>query len=132
MPRQQQSGGSGLSPSQALYVLDRLVRERRVKAREVTRMASEMNSEIADLERRLAMLRGDAAGAARGRGRPGRRPGRPGRPANPAVAASRRLQGEYMGLMRHISGRERSRIKKIAADKGREAAVREMRTQLGR
>lgn len=129
MPRQQQTGGSGLSPSQALYVLDRLIRERRVKEREVSRMASEMNSEIADLERRLAMLRGDAGGAAKGRGRPGRRSGRP---VNAAVAASRRLQGEYMGLMRHISGRERSRIKKIAADKGREAAVREMRTQLGR
>jgi hypothetical protein len=129
MPRQQQSGGSGLSPSQALYVLDRLVRERRIKAREVTRMASEMNSEIADLERRLAMLRGDAVGGARTRGRPVRRVTRP---VNAAVAASRRLQGEYMGLMRHITGRERSRIKKITVEKGREAAVKEMRTQLGR
>lgn len=128
MPRQQR-GGSGLSPSQALYVLDRLVRERRVKEGELTRMASEMHSEIADLERRLAMLRGDAGGAAKGRSRPGRASGRP---VNAAVAASRRLQGEYMGLMRHISGRERSRIKKIAADKGREAAVKAMRTQLGR
>jgi len=129
MPRQQQTGGSGLSPSQALYVLDRLIRERRVRASEATRMASEMNSEIADLERRLAMLRGETGGGTRSRGRPGRRPGRP---VNAAVAASRRLQGEYMGLMRHISGRERSRVKKIAAEKGREAAVREMRTQLGR
>lgn len=129
MPRQQQTGGSGLSPSQALYVLDRLIRERRVKEREVSRMASEMHSEIADLERRLAMLRGDAGGRAKAAGRPGRRPARP---VNAAVAASRRLQGEYMGLMRHISGRERSRIKKIAAEKGREAAVREMRAQLGR
>ena len=131
MPRQQKAAGTGLNPSQALYVLDRLVRERRVNAREVVRMASEMNSEIADLERRLAMLRGDAASRSRG----GRGPAegrRPSRPVNAAVAASRRLQGEYMGLMRHVSGRERSRIKKIAAEKGREAAVRAMRTQLGR
>jgi hypothetical protein len=125
----QPTSGSGLTPGQALYVLDRLVRERRVNGREVERMASEMNAEIADLERRLAMLRADTGSANRGRGRP---VGRSSRPANPAVAASRRLQGEYMGLMRHLGGRDRARIKKIAAEKGREAAVRAMRTQLGR
>ena len=124
MPRQQQSAGTGLSPSQALYVLDRLVRERRVNEREVAKMASEMTAEIADLERRLEMLRG--SGGSTGRGR------RSSRPVNAAVAASRRLQGEYMGLMRHITGRERARIKKIAAEKGREAAVKEMRSHLGR
>ena len=92
-------------------------------------MASEMNAEIADLERRLALLRADtsrSAGARRGKA------GRSSKPVNPAVAASRRLQGEYMGLMRHLGARDRSRIKKVAAEKGREAAVREMRTQLGR
>jgi hypothetical protein len=127
MPKQQQKGGTGLTPSQALYVLDRLVRERRVNGREVERMASEMTSEIVELERRLAMLRGD--GAARGRGRPR---GGSSKPVNAAVAASRRLQGEYMGLMRHMSGRDRARIKSIAMEKGREAAVREMRSKLGR
>lgn len=125
MPRQTQSAGTGLTPGQALYVLDRLVRERRVNAREVARMAAEMNTEIAELERRLALLRGGANGS-----RAGRDGRRPSRPVNPAVAASRRLQGEYMGLMRHINGRQRARIKKIAAEKGREAAVREMRSQL--
>jgi hypothetical protein len=124
MPRQQQAAGTGLSPSQALYVLDRLVRERRVNGREVAKMASEMTAEIADLERRLEMLRGSGGSTARGR--------RTSRPVNAAVAASRRLQGEYMGLMRHMAGRERARIKKIAASKGREAAVREMRSKLGR
>lgn len=124
MPKQQQSTGTGLSPSQALYVLDRLVRERRVNGREVSKMASEMSAEIADLERRLEMLRGSTAPARGGR--------RSSRPVNAAVAASRRLQGEYMGLMRHITGRERARIKQIAATKGREAAVREMRSKLGR
>jgi hypothetical protein len=128
MPKQQRTAGSGLTPGQALYVLDRLVRERRVNGREVERMASEMNSEIADLERRLSMLRGDRA-AVRARG--GARRGS-SKPVNPAVAASRRLQGEYMGLMRHISGRDRARIKAIAMEKGREAAVREMRSKLGR
>jgi hypothetical protein len=122
-----QVAGTGLTPGQALYVIDRLVRERKVSTRDVARMASEMNSEIAELERRLALLRPDATVAS---SRGARR--RSGRPVNAAVAASRRLQGEYMGLMRHMTGRDRARIKKIAATKGREAAVKQMRTHLGR
>jgi hypothetical protein len=129
MPRQQQAAGTGLTPGQALYVLDRLVRDRRVNAREVSKMASEMNAEIADLERRLAQLRTDSAASPRRAGAAGRRSSKP---VNAAVAASRRLQGEYMGLMRHLGGRDRARIKKIAAEKGREAAVREMRSHLGK
>lgn len=123
----QESAGSGLTPGQALYVVDRLMRERKVSARDVTRMASEMEREIADLEQRLAMLRSDRASAS---GRRGAK--KASRSVNPAVAASRRLQGEYMGLMRHITGRERARIKKIAAEQGREAAVKEMRSTVGR
>jgi hypothetical protein len=123
----QESAGSGLTPGQALYVVDRLMRERKVSARDVTRMASEMEREIADLEQRLAMLRTDRASAS---GRRGAK--KASRSVNPAVAASRRLQGEYMGLMRHITGRERARIKKIAAEQGREAAVKEMRSSVGR
>lgn len=123
-----QASGTGLTPGQALYVIDRLVRERKVSSRDVTRMASEMANEIAELERRLAMLRPDASAATASRGTARRR----NRPVNAAVAASRRLQGEYMGLMRHMTGRDRARIKKIAASKGREAAVKEMRTHLGR
>jgi hypothetical protein len=37
-----------------------------------------------------------------------------------------------MGLMRHMSSRDRARIKKMAAEEGREAAVKEMRVLLGR
>ena len=125
----QESAGSGLTPGQALYVVDRLMRERKVSARDVTRMASEMEREIADLEQRLAMLRADRATSAPRRGGAARKASRN---VNPAVAASRRLQGEYMGLMRHVTGRERARIKKIAAEQGREAAVKVMRSSLGR
>ncbi|HET9426527.1 MAG TPA: hypothetical protein VFO55_14240 [Gemmatimonadaceae bacterium] len=131
MARQQQSTGSGLTPGQAVYVVDRLIRERKVSARDVSRMASEMRKEIADLEQRLAMLRSDSTPRARS-GRPSAGARRAQRNVNPALAASRRLQGEYMGLMRHISGRDRARIKKIAAENGREAAVKEMRAHLGR
>src|SRR6185503_9710327 len=86
-PRRQSQQGS-LSPGQAHYVLDRLVRDRRVSAGEINAYVSEMGRDIAALEEQLARLK-DAAGAAsaapaapgRRRGRPpGRPPGRRGRP----------------------------------------------------
>ena len=40
---------------------------------------------------------------------------------------SRKIQGEYMGLIRHLAPRDRERIKKLAADRGREVAIKEMR-----
>src|SRR5262249_15988664 len=40
--------------------------------------------------------------------------------------ASRQLQGRYLGLIRQIPASQRSRYAKIAKDKGREAAIREM------
>lgn len=118
-----------LTPRQAQYVLDRLLRERRVKPGEVERMAAEMEREIAELESRLAMLRGDAARAKSG-ARTSGRTGSASKNMDPALAASRRLQGEYMGLLRRVENRDRARIKKIATEKGREAAVREMKALL--
>lgn len=135
MARQQKRASSGLTPGQALYVIDRMMREGKVSARDIDRMASEMDGEIADLERRLAMLRTDSASGGARRSRSGAPPVRRRRQSanvSPAVAASRRLQGEYMGLMRHMSSRDRARIKKMAAEEGREAAVKEMRVLLGR
>ncbi|HEX6100309.1 MAG TPA: hypothetical protein VF432_28605 [Thermoanaerobaculia bacterium] len=173
-PRRQFQGS--LSPGQAHYVLDRLIKDRRVSATEIARYVSEMGREISDLEARLARLR-DAAGPAaaaavaglaagvagaaavrRGRkpGRPGRPPGRPpgrrGRPPASASAAasaeggaapakrgrkaraaitpeqlaSRQLQGRYLALVRRFPANKRPQYAKIAKDKGREAAIREM------
>jgi hypothetical protein len=182
-PRRQFQGS--LSPGQAHYVLDRLIKDRRVSASEIDGYVSEMGREISDLEERLARLR-DAAGHAaatavaavaagvtavrRGRkpgrppGRPGRPPGRPGRPGRPpgrrgrppasasasasapaeggtggkkrgrkaraAITpeqlASRQLQGRYLALVRRFPEAKRAQYAKIAKDKGREAAIREM------
>jgi hypothetical protein len=174
-PRRQFEGS--LSPGQAHYVLDRLIKDRRVSATEIDRYVSEMGREITDLEARLARLR-DAAGPAaaaavaglaagvagaaavrRGRkpGRPGRPPGRPGRPPGrrgrppasasasaeggaapakrgrkartaitPEQLASRQLQGRYLALVRRFPANKRPQYAKIAKDKGREAAIREM------
>jgi hypothetical protein len=50
-----------LSPGQAAYVLERLVRDRRVSQSDVNRYVSEMSREISDLESQLRRLR-DAVG----------------------------------------------------------------------
>lgn len=178
-PKRQFQGS--LSPGQAHYVLDRLIKDRRVSAGEIDRYVSEMGQEISDLEEKLARLRdaaghaaatavaGIAAGVAavrRGRkpGRPGRPPGRPGRPGRPpgrpgrppasasasaeggtggkkrgrkaraAITpeqlASRQLQGRYLALVRRFTAAKRPQYAKIAKEKGREAAIREMEEAL--
>lgn len=170
-PRRQLPQGS-LTPGQAQYVLERLIRDRRVSVGDINGYVAEMGREISDLEQRLAQLReaaGPAAAAAvagnagaaapavvrrrRKRGRPGRPPGRPGRPPGrpPAAAAaegavkggrkrgrkartaitaeqlaSRQLQGRYLALVRRFPKTKRTQYAKIAKEKGREAAIREM------
>lgn len=186
-PRRNAGEGSSLSSGQAAYVLDRLVKERRISASEINRYVSEMSLEISQLEQRLARLReaagpaaaavaGIAAGVAgavvarrrrrRGPGRPpgtgakrgpGRPPGKrgPGRPpvsasapaaAAPAKAggarrrrrssitpeqlASRQLQGRYLALVRQFAASRRPAFARIAKEKGREAAIKEMQDSL--
>ena len=108
-PRKNPTGPQQLTSGQATYVLDRLIRERRISQSDVSRYVGDMRQEISELEQRLHSLR-EAAGhvvekvvAAVRRGRPpgsgnkkkpGRGPGRPpGRPAKrrgrpPASAAA--------------------------------------------
>lgn len=94
MARPRKSGGESsgkLSGGQAAYVLERLLKERRVNQSDVNRYVSEMAAEIGQLEDRLRQLRdavGDAASAAASgiasvaatavaAVRRGRKPGRP-------------------------------------------------------
>jgi hypothetical protein len=122
-----------VTAGEALYVLDRLINSRRVSEREVAAIVAQMHGEIADLERRLATLR-DAAGihrvpkggASRGDHTGSVAPRRP-RTVTPELVKSRRVQGEYMGLIRHLRGPARTRIKKVAIEQGREAAIKAMR-----
>lgn len=44
----------------------------------------------------------------------------------PQQMASRKLQGRYLGLIRQISAGQRPKYAKLAKDKGREAAIKEM------
>ena len=123
-----------LSPGQATYVLDRLIADRRISAGEVNRYVSDMKREIADLETRLQSL-GQASSPAAARLPIARRataaPGRQKRISS-EQRASRLIQGRYLGLIRQIPASRRSQYQKIAKEKGREAAIKEMASALGK
>lgn len=127
-----------VTAGEALYVLDRLVQERRLNAGEIDRVVKEMHREIEELEGRLAALRQAAGadrpslrGSERKRGPSASTQGR-SRSITPELAKSRRLQGEYMGLIRHIQGPARARMKKLASDQGRQAAIKAMRAAVAK
>ncbi len=130
-----------LSPGQASYVLDRLIGDRRVTRSDVQRYVNDMQQEIGELERRLQSLKeatGDAIRSAIKALTPGRRRGRPPgggvkRKKAKITAeqlASRQLQGRYLGLIRQIAASRRATYQKIAKEKGREAAIKEMMVTL--
>ena len=137
-----------------------MISDRRVSPGEILRYVNEMQNEIDQLERRLQSLREAAGGGARpAAAAPARRRGRPpgsrnrAKAAAPAAAAagrgakrgrrrrsaitaeqlaSRQLQGRYLGLIRQIPASRRGQYQKIAKDKGREAAIKEMQGALGK
>jgi len=64
-----------------------------------------------------------------------RGPGRPRKQRSAITAeqlASRQLQGRYLALVRQISASKRGQYAKIAKEKGREAAIREMQDAIGK
>ena len=142
MARPKSSSRPQLTPGQASYVLDRLIGDRRVSAGEVSRYVNDMAREIQELQQRLESLR--AANGGGGAPALRRRPGRPAdsgaprgrRRAKTAVTAERRasqqLQGRYLGLIRQIPKTKRAQYQKLAKEKGREAAIREMSSTLGK
>ena len=185
-PRKDGSSAPKLSGGQASYVLDRLIRERRVSQSDVNGYLSQMSQEISELEARLQHLKDAVGGAAsaavagiasvaasavaavrrrpgrppgkRGPGRPpgtpGRKPGRPPASASAATAtegaatpvkrrrrrtaitseqlASRQLQGRYLALVRRFPATRRAAYAKVAKERGREAAIKDMQDSLGK
>ena len=179
-PRKDGSSAPKLSGGQASYVLERLIKDRRVSQGEVNGYLSQMSNEISDLEARLQHLKDAVGGAAsaavagiasavaavrrrpgrppgkRGPGRPpgsGRKPGRPPASASAATEgapaaggkrrrkraaitseqlASRQLQGRYLALVRRFPPTKRAAYAKIAKEKGREAAIKDMQDSLGK
>ncbi|HEU4521110.1 MAG TPA: hypothetical protein VFT12_03845 [Thermoanaerobaculia bacterium] len=129
-----------LNPGQAAYVLERMVADRRISARDVSRYVSEMQREISELENRLMSLRqassSSSTASSRGRGsraaaKAGATPRRRSR-VSAEQAASRKIQGRYLGLIRQIPASRRAHFQKVAKDRGREAAIKELVSALGK
>ena len=129
-----------LTPGQAGYVLERMVKDRRLSAGDINRYVSEMQREISDLEMRLQNLR-QASGAGNGAraaslAGSSRIPVAKGKPAKRRVSAeqraSRLVQGRYLGLIRQIPASKRAQYQKIAKERGREAAIKELVSALGK
>lgn len=134
MPRPRKRSNLQLSPGQASYVLERIIADRRVSERDVSRYVSDMRDEITRLEQRLQGLRqasdGRSQSAAQSRrGSPAAGETAP-RTRRRKVSAeqqeSRQIQGRYLGLIRQIPASRRSQYQKIARERGREAAIKEM------
>jgi hypothetical protein len=149
-----------LTPGEAAYVMERLMRDRRVSRTEVNQYLSEMKREIGELEARLRRLRevtgnvvvaatgvaaavGSAAIVRRVRGRRrgaaagaeaaprrGRKAGRVSAAITEEQLASRRLQGRYLALVRQFAASRRAQFARTAKEKGREAAIKEMQEAL--
>ena len=105
----------------AQEILQQLIREGRISSQDVERCRR-----ISDLERQLAELRGGSGGARRGRP-----PAMGARNASASPSASRQLQGRYLALVRRIPAGKRARFGQIAKEKGREAAIRAMQSEVG-
>jgi hypothetical protein len=144
MPRPRKDApGPQLSSGQAAYVLERLIRDRRVTRTEVAQYVTEMGREISDLEARLQRLReasggliaAATAGAAvvaagsavvrrrRGRRGPGRPPGRP-KGATSAAPKTTRKRGRRSAKItaeqlasRQLQGRYLALVRQFPATK---------------
>jgi O6-methylguanine-DNA--protein-cysteine methyltransferase len=119
--------GTHLSPGQASYVLERLLRERRVSMGEVNGYLSDMNSEIEELEQRLQRLRdakGDSGGAqpAQSSGESTTAPARRRR-GRPRAAASAQGDASQGGAK---AGGAKSRRKKRGAVTAEQMASRQL------
>ena len=115
-----------VTPGQAQWVIERLLADRRISAKDVSQYLAGMQSEIRDIERRLSDLRGAAgtpsvaAPVARtavtpAKTRKRRAGGKKGHP--------RGIAGTLAVLLRSIPAAEHAAIAAIRADKGIKAAI---------
>jgi len=121
-----------ITPRQALYILEKLIDERTVSAADVRRHIAGMWQEMNFMEKRLSELRGAAAAARHPVSTVKATIRKRRRRVSPEIAASQRLQGQYLGYMRQIPEGDRKRFQEIAKSKGRETAVEAMKKRLGK
>ena len=115
-----------VTPGQAQWVIERLLADRRISAKDVDQYLASMQGEIRDLEQRLSDLRGAAGipavtapvprtAVTRAKTRKRRAGGKKGHP--------RGIAGTLAVLLRSIPAAEHAAIAAIRADKGIKAAI---------
>ena len=120
-----------LSAHHAAFVLEKALADRKLSASDVRRYLGQMHEEISHLEERLATLKSaTVSSVSRGvkksaqvvqqaveRVAPKARKAR--RKVSAEVAASQKLQGQYLGYMRQIPKAKRAFYQKISKANGR-------------
>jgi hypothetical protein len=125
MPREH---SQELTGGKAIYVLERLVADRRVAQAEISRYLAELPRKIRELEARIRELRGDE-GAAKpqpvGKTQKVRRPR-----ARPSAGRNgKALGGMYGGLIRRVPAAEQPQFEDIKSREGIDAAVAALRAR---
>jgi hypothetical protein len=146
MARPKKSVSRSWAPSQAVFILERALKDRKLSAADIKRYVGTMADEIRELEERLASLKDAAVKSvkrvfARGAEVPvphvkARLPRKGRKRAKSVVSAERRasqqLQGQYLGLIRQIPKTKRAFYQKVSKAKGREEAIAAMKKALGK
>lgn len=125
MPREH---SQELTGGKAIYVLERLVAERRVGQAEISRYLAELPRKIRELEARIRELRGDEGAPkpqAVGKTQNVRRA--PARPS--AKRNAKALGGMYGGLIRRVPAAEQPQFEDIKTREGIAAAIAALRAR---
>jgi hypothetical protein len=140
------SASRSWSPSQAVFILERALKDRKLSAADIRGYIGSIADEIRSIEKRLASLKDTAVESVTrvlGRGgevpvphvrsrRARKGPRRAKRAVSPEVAASRKLQGQYIAAIRQIPKIRRKKFAAIAKKDGREAAIAAIKKAAGK
>jgi len=118
-----------LDSKDLLYAVQQLIAERKVTPDRVRALALQRSQRIVEIQRELQALRtGNPAGAPRTAGRQSGRAkvSKPKRKftMTPKARAARKIQGQYLGLLRKLQGAARAKVKALAKKGSVAAAVK--------
>lgn len=123
---QQEEARMDVTPGQAQWVIERLIADRRISAKDVSAYLADMQREIRDIEERLAGLREAAGKAPVASSAP--RSAAPTRKTRKRRAGGKKghprgIAGTLAVLLRSIPAAEHAAISAIRAEKGIKAAI---------
>ena len=123
---------SRIAPTDLAYAVSRLIANGKTSAAEVRKLAAERPARIAAIQRELQALQGGQPGSVATKRGPGRPPGlakaasKPKRKftVTPKVRAARKIQGQYLGLLKKLKGAARANVRALAKKESVAAAVK--------